>query len=100
MEIFGSDGTIVLNDLQAPHPISIYRDFPQHDLYGWIDMDLMRETKQFTLASAVEHMIDCILDPSRPVMASAEHARHVIEIMTTCYEAARQGRALPLRTTF
>ncbi len=100
MEIFGTEGTIVLNPLGSEHPLSIYRDFPQHELYGWMDMKLMREAKPSSLTSGVEHVIDCITDPDLPVITSGEHARHVIEIMNTCYESARERRSLPLETSF
>ena len=45
-------------------------------------------------------IIECILDPSLSVVTSGEHARHVIEIMHRCYEAAREGRTVELETTF
>jgi predicted dehydrogenase len=44
-------------------------------------------------------MIDCILEDKHPIV-SAEHARHVIEVMTKAIEASRQGRTLALETTF
>jgi hypothetical protein len=31
---------------------------------------------------------------------TAEHGRHVLEIMLTCYESARSGKAIELTTTF
>jgi predicted dehydrogenase len=100
MEIFGSDGTIVMNPLGSEHPISVYRDFPEHELYGWIDMKLMQDIKPFTLVAGIEHLIDCIVDPSLKIIPNAEHARHVVEIMNACYESAREGRSLELTTTF
>ena len=35
-----------------------------------------------------------------PSLATAEHARHVIEIIEAGYAAARDGRTVELRTTF
>ncbi len=100
MQIFGSDGTIAVHDFGAPHPFSVYRDDVATGIHGWTDMDLMSDEKRWTLPSGVEHLIECILDPEKPVVPSAEHARHVIEIMTRCYDAAREGRTLRLETTF
>ena len=42
---------------QAVAAASVFRDVPEHELYGWIDMKLMAETKPFTLTAGVEHLI-------------------------------------------
>jgi predicted dehydrogenase len=47
----------------------------------------------------IMHLVDCIAEDRRP-SASAEHARHVIEIIEGIYESARAGRAVELNTTF
>jgi predicted dehydrogenase len=47
----------------------------------------------------IMHLVDCIVADRRP-SASAEHARHVIEIIEGIYASARAGRAVELATTF
>ena len=38
-------------------------------------------------------------DEGKPSIVTPEHARHVIEIMEKGYQAAREGRAIQLRST-
>lgn len=45
------------------------------------------------------HLVDCIRENRKPEV-TAEHARHVIEIMEKGYRAARTGRRQTLTTTF
>ncbi|NLX36581.1 MAG: Gfo/Idh/MocA family oxidoreductase [Chloroflexi bacterium] len=98
-QIFGSEGTINFNDYGAPTPLSVYRDDWDLGLKGWTDIDLGRGA-QWSLPSGVEHLVECILDPSKEVIVSGEHARHVIEIMNKCTDAAHNGVTLPLETVF
>ncbi len=44
-------------------------------------------------------LVDWILD-DKPTVATAEHARHVIEIFDAAYRSAETGMAQTLRTTF
>ena len=95
-QIFGERGTIVT---RGDLPLEVYRDDTELDLMGWMEPQLP-EAKGWSLPDGVAHLIDCILDPSLSVITSGEHARHVIEIMTRCFEAAREGRTVELETTF
>jgi predicted dehydrogenase len=47
----------------------------------------------------IQHWAECILEGRQP-LASAEHARHVIEIIENGYIAARDGQTQEVRTTF
>lgn len=49
--------------------------------------------------SDIMHMVDCVLNDREPVV-SAEHARHVIEIIDLGYRAAETGQTQELTTTF
>jgi predicted dehydrogenase len=49
--------------------------------------------------SDIMHMVDCVLNDKEPVV-SAEHARHVIEIIELGYKAAETGQTQELTTTF
>src|SRR3712207_2326156 len=54
--------------------------------------------QNYVVADAI-HLADCILEDREPVI-SAEHARHVVEIIEQVYASARSGRAIDLATTF
>ena len=47
----------------------------------------------------VMQLVDWILD-DKPTLATAEHARHVVEIFDAAYRSAATGQAQELRTTF
>lgn len=47
----------------------------------------------------IRHLITCVVDNKAPI-ASAEHARHVIEIIEKGYEAAKSGQTQALLTRF
>jgi predicted dehydrogenase len=49
--------------------------------------------------SDIMHMVDCVLNGKEPVV-SAEHARHVIEIIALGYKAAETGQTQDETTTF
>jgi predicted dehydrogenase len=49
--------------------------------------------------SDIMHLVDCVLHDKEPVV-SAEHARHVIEIIELGYTAAETGQTQDLTTTF
>lgn len=99
LEIFGSQGSILVErrGAEGEAPFDLYRDDRALGVRGWISPQLrLQRVRQ---AVGVEDLIDAILR-DRPPVLSPEHARHVIEIMNTCIKAAREGRTLPLHTTF
>jgi predicted dehydrogenase len=49
--------------------------------------------------SDIMHMVDCVLNDKEPAI-SAEHARHVIEIIEAGYRAAETGQTQEITTTF
>jgi predicted dehydrogenase len=49
--------------------------------------------------SDIMHMVDCVLNDKEPVV-TAEHARHVVEIIEKGYLSAHTGQAQELTTTF
>ena len=73
LETFRSDTSLVF----GPHV-----DLPERHVYS----DIM-------------HLVDCALNDKEPVV-SAEHARHVIEIIELGYKAAEAGQTQRLTTTF
>lgn len=52
-----------------------------------------------TVGHGVEHFLACLAGEATPVM-TAEHARHVLEIVLLAYESMGDGRTRTLRTTF
>jgi predicted dehydrogenase len=49
--------------------------------------------------SDIMHMVDCVLNDKEPAV-SAEHARHVIEIIELGYKAAETGQTQDMTTAF
>jgi predicted dehydrogenase len=97
LEIYGSHGTI--SSSRNPESIvRMYRAIPADGLEReWYEPDMSEELRYQSIG--VKDLIDAILEDREPVL-TPEHARHVIEIMVKCYTAAREGRTVPLETTF
>jgi predicted dehydrogenase len=72
---FGSNGSL-------PHVVGEHRGMEEAHVYE----DIMQ-------------LVDWIRD-DKPTIATAEHARHVIEIFDAAYRSAQTGQAQDLRTTF
>lgn len=58
-----------------------------------------RELPESHIYSDIMHMVDCVLNGKEPAI-SAEHARHVIEIIGLGYKAAETGQTQDMTTTF
>ncbi len=111
LEIYGRAGTLLLADWMAVReqgvpPLELFRLDVVPGLDGWVTPRLRRlqqqaeeRARQYGRGIIVEHLVDCLLEGRQPVL-SAEHARHVLEIMLKAMESARCGRALDLATTF
>jgi predicted dehydrogenase len=111
-EIYGSKGVINLASRPDEPPYQIFRDEPAHELRGWLTPERVyrgrllppvraidRSERPWSFANGVAHFVDAIEGRSELVM-TAEHGRHVLEIMLRSYDAARAGRTLDLTTTF
>jgi predicted dehydrogenase len=104
IEIFGRSGTINLNNQTADGspPLEVFRFDAVPGIDGWITPRGGMgdgERQRYRRAILVKHLADCIASGAPPV-ASAEHARHALEIMVKAIESARSGQALELQTTF
>lgn len=99
LEIFGSAGTIsaTRGRSEGDPSFEVYRDDFKTGERGWTASEL--SSTRVPQSVGVQDLIDAILEHRTPVL-TPQHARHVIEIMTTCLPAARQGRTIPLETTF
>ena len=56
-------------------------------------------TRGAYIFGGITHLVECVQRGLTPLL-SAEHARHVLEIMLAAPQAARAGRTLDLQTTF
>lgn len=108
VEIFGRQGTINLynSSQDSASPLEIFRLDAAPGIDGWITPrqrhaagDLDDQRNRFRRAILVKHLADCVATGTHPV-ASAEHARHALEIMLKAIDSARRGEALSLTTTF
>jgi UDP-N-acetyl-2-amino-2-deoxyglucuronate dehydrogenase len=99
LEIYGSAGSIVATRRvnEDDPPFEVYRDDRGAGLRGWVTPIL--RLPRVRQAVGVLDLVAAIREDRRPVL-TPEHARHVIEIMNTCLPAAREGRTIPLQTTF
>jgi predicted dehydrogenase len=106
MEVFGLEGTLIVNraDANSP-PVELYRLEAAPGVGGWITpheygfpsaADRFKDLQRGVL---IEHLADCVRDAMKPI-ASAEHARHVLEIMIAARISASRGEAVELATTF
>jgi len=98
MEIYGSEGTININDRGVDPPLELWREDEKIGVSGWMGVGV-DGARGWTLASGVEHLADCIREGKKPAI-SAEHARHCLELMLASMEASRTGAAQELNTTF
>ncbi len=55
--------------------------------------------EQPLIGAGVEHFVACALGRERPVL-TAEHARHVLELILAAYESISTGKVHELNTTF
>ena len=98
LELFGADGTLSFAGYRADQPIEVFVDDTKRGVRGWITPE-ERLPEPTTRAMGIAHVVDCLLDGVELTL-TADHARHVIEIMNKAQESAQQGRALELKTTF
>jgi predicted dehydrogenase len=106
MELFGLEGTLIVNrpDSGAP-PVELYRLDAAPGLAGWItprEYGFPRSDDRFMELQRgvlIEHLADCLRDGTPPV-PSAQHARHVLEIMLAAGRSAAEGVAVDLATAF
>jgi len=97
LEVFGSKG-VLSNDRRAEEPLQFYQAYPEGDKErGWSAPESPDEMRYQSIG--VRDLLDAIKEDRAPVL-TAEHARHVIEIMNKCYVAARERRTVALTTIF
>ena len=100
--IFGTEGVINGSNING-QPIE-YAGKELDDEYGMNGslphgFGKHKEMEESHVYEDVMQLVDWILDDT-PTVATAEHARHVIEIFDAAYRSAETGAAQELRTTF
>jgi len=96
LEIFGSRGTISLTE-DPRKRLQLYLDSREMGVRGWTSPIVW--WPEFKQSYGVKDLIEAIEQNREPVL-SAEHARHVIEIMNKCYIAAKEKRAVKIESSF
>jgi predicted dehydrogenase len=98
---FGLKGTLAGETLNG-QPF----DFPGKEKSDGLGMNAalphfndQHPTEEFHVFEDIMQLVD-LLREGTPTVSTAEHARHVIEIIEACYRAAETGQTQNLRTTF
>ncbi len=102
LQIFGDEGTIAVTKPYMTNPIpDVYLDCPERGIRGWIEpMPWVKPPRMLnSQCCLLRDLIEAEENGTKPVL-SAEHARHVLEIMCKIPEAIETGCTLDLTTTF
>lgn len=93
IELYGSDGTIqMIGEDWAPAGYEMWRN----DKGYW---QVHEDRSRWPWHDGVRDLIEAIQQGRKP-LNSPEHAYHVLEIMTKCFESGATGQALPIISTF
>ena len=85
-------------DLDAP--VNVYTDDESDaGLEGWTENAEVPRDEFSTVELGARHFIACLLGEATPIL-TAEHARHVLDIILTAYASIGDGRAHNTSTTF
>ena len=99
-DFFGSEGAVSLWPQWHDGPrVELYHDDPALGVGGWLPASAPPLGKDWTYGWSAIHLVDCIAE-DKAVVVSAEHHRHVIEIMEKAEQSSLEGRTLDLTTTF
>jgi predicted dehydrogenase len=99
LEIYGEYGSIIFTD-EAKSPLTVYIDEPDRKIRGWLEEYPQERPKgEFFQCSCVTDLINAIEEDRQPLIRP-EHARHVIELMCSIEECAKDGRQRSLSTIF
>ena len=81
-------------------PVSIYTDDESDAAEEAWAMGVDAPRDRFgVVETGVRHFVGCLLGDERPVL-TAEHARHVLDVVLAAYASVADGRAHDLTTTF
>ena len=79
----------------------VYMDCPEKGIRGWMQPDRWVQPPKALISQCccLRDLIESVENQTEPVL-SAEHARHVLEIMCKIPEAIESGKTLDLETVF
>jgi predicted dehydrogenase len=84
----------------ADAPVSLYVDDDSPlGLEGWLEDVQVPRDDVGVVETGVRHFIACLRGETEPVL-TAEHARHVLDIILKTYASIEDGRSHPTETTF
>ncbi len=102
LEIFGDEGTIAITKPYMDNSLpEVYMDCPERGIRGWVaPMSwVKRPEKLKSQCCCLRDLIRSIEGSCDPVL-SAEHARHILEVMCKIPEAIESGATVDMETTF
>ena len=110
MEFYGATGVMNLASTVEEPPVLIFREDDEQGLRGWMMPEKVyrgrvnpprrpADPPAYSLVNGVAHMVEA-LEGRRPLLLTAEHAVHVLEILLAVQQSAREGRAVEIRSTF
>jgi predicted dehydrogenase len=81
-------------------PVSVYTDDEtKAGLEGWTQNAEMPRDEFSTVELGARHFIACLLGEETPIL-TAEHARHVLDVILKAYASIEDGQAHETETTF
>ena len=84
----------------ADAPVSLYVDDDSSlGLEGWLEDVQVPRDDVGVVEAGVRHFVACLRGETKPVL-TAEHARHVLDIILKTYASIEDGRSHPTETTF
>jgi len=94
LEIYGTTGTIqMMGDDWDPDGYELW----QNDAGAW---QVYKETApDWPWADGLRHLVECISRDESP-MVTPEHALHQLEVMIAAQQSGREGRAIPIESSF
>jgi predicted dehydrogenase len=99
-EIFGSTGSLNLWSWRHDgHRVELFYENPDLGLGDWIAAAPAGLGREWEYGWTATHLVDCLFD-GREIVLTAEHHRHVVEIIEASEISARDGRTIELQTTF
>lgn len=102
LEIFGENGTISFTKpYMENHAPEVYIDAPERGIRGWIEPMNWKKPPQGLISQCccLRDLITAIESDTHPIL-SAEHARHVLEIMCAIPKAIKEESSIELKTVF
>jgi predicted dehydrogenase len=93
MQFYGSEGAITAPQFLS-NEVGIWR---QSDRQWQIANTPATLYDQLGVAAGLPHWLDCIRDGHQPVN-NARHGRHLLEVLLACYDSAKSGKAVEIKS--